>query len=221
MARRFTHGEVGFLVAMPLLWAVLLLFHPSGDGTQVYRDLEGDFTAWMVVHLGMLVFIPLMAVAVWLLLRGIHGTAARVSRISVVAFAVFYGAFETLQGLGNGALVSALNGLPEVDGTTREAVVQDFAEYPLLRDFGVFSNIGNVAFLVAMIAAGIALRRHADAPRAVAVLLGLAGLLIPAHPPPFGPTGLALFIAAVVIYLRSEPEAAWVASQPRPAVTPT
>jgi hypothetical protein len=38
---------------------------------------------------------------------------------------------------------------------------------------------------------------------AVPVLLVLAGFLITAHPPPFGPTGLVLFIAAVLLVLRS------------------
>ena len=55
-----------------------------------------------------------------------------------------------------------------------------------------------------MIAAGVALHRHAGAPIAVAVLLGLAGVLIGAHPPPYGPTGLAFFIAAVLLYQRSQ-----------------
>jgi hypothetical protein len=36
------------------------------------------------------------------------------------------------------------------------------------------------------------------------VLLGISGFLITAHPPPFGPTGLALFIAAMLLYARSQ-----------------
>ena len=221
MAHRFTRAEIGFLVAMPLLWAVLLLFHPGGDGTQIYRDLDGNLTAWMTVHLGMLVFIPLMAVAVWLLLHGVEGTAARVSRISVLVFAVFYGAFETLQGLGNGALVSAVDGVSGIDEAGREAVVQDFAEHPLVRDLGVFSSIGGMAFLVAMVAAGLAVRRHAGASRGVVVLLCLAGLLITAHPPPFGPTGLALFVSAVVLYIRGQAEGVTTPPEREPAGAPT
>jgi hypothetical protein len=34
-------------------------------------------------------------------------------------------------------------------------------------------------------------------------LLGLSGFLITAHPPPYGPAGLALFIAAVLLFARS------------------
>jgi hypothetical protein len=55
----------------------------------------------------------------------------------------------------------------------------------------------------AAIAAASRSRGNAGAPVSVAVLLGLAGFLITAHPPPFGPTGLVLFAAAVLLYARS------------------
>jgi hypothetical protein len=200
--RDFSPRELAFLIGVPLLWGILLLFHPGGEGTEVYVDLQDNVTRWMVVHIGMLLFIPLMAIVVYLLLRGVEGTAARVSRIALVPFVVFYSAFETLQGIGNGVLVNAVNGLPQMEQATRAELVQDFAEHVLVRDLGVFSSIGVLAFVTAAIAAGVALR-SAGAPLAVPVLLALSGFLIPAHPPPFGPTGLALFIVAVVIYVRS------------------
>ena len=65
----------------------------------------------MAVHIGMLFFIPLIAVVIYLLLRGVEGTAARVGRWALVPFVVFYGAFETLIGLGNGILVHEVNGM--------------------------------------------------------------------------------------------------------------
>ncbi len=55
-----------------------------------------------------------------------------------------------------------------------------------------------------MIAAGVALRDRAGAPLSVAVLLGISAFLITAHPPPYGPTGLVLFIIAVLLFLRSQ-----------------
>jgi hypothetical protein len=121
-----------------------------------------------------------------------------------------------LQGIANGVLVHELNGLPQVERATREDLVQDFAEHPFVRDFGVFSIIGGLAFITATIAAGLALRRHAGAPRSVAVLLGVCGFLITAHPPPYGPTGLALFVLAVVLLVRSQPAAA----VPKPLAEP-
>jgi hypothetical protein len=56
----------------------------------------------------------------------------------------------------------------------------------------------------AAIAAGVALHRQAGAPLAVALLLGLSGFLSTAHPPPYGPVGLVLFVAAVLLFVRSQ-----------------
>jgi hypothetical protein len=68
--------------------------------------------------------------------------------------------------------------------------------------------------MTAAIAGAVALRRHAGAPVSVAALLGVSGFLITAHPPPFGPIGLALFIAAVLLFVRGRGAAA---ARPAPA----
>jgi hypothetical protein len=158
----------------------------------------------MVVHIGMMLFIPLFAAVVYLLLRGLEGTAAQISRIALVPFVVFYSAWEALQGIGVGILVNELKGLPQADEALRADLVQDFAEHVLIGPFGVFGSIGGMGLIVAAVAAGVALYRHAGAPVSVPVLLGISGLLITSHPPPYGPTGLALFIVAVLIVVRSQ-----------------
>jgi hypothetical protein len=203
--RTFSPGELAFLIGVPLLWGILLLFHPGGgEGTEItYADLQDKVTTWLVVHIGMMLFIPLMAAVVYLLLLGVEGTTARVSRIALVPFVVFYSAWEALQGIGVGILVDQVNGLPQTERATGADLVHDFADNILIRNFGVFGNIGSLALITATIAAGVALRRQAGAPLAVAALVGLSGFLITAHPPPFGPIGLALFIAAVLLLVRS------------------
>jgi hypothetical protein len=200
---RFSSGELAFLVGVPLLWALLLLFHPGGEGEEIYLDAQDNVARFLVVHIGMMLFIPLMAVVVYLLLRGVEGTAAWISRIALVPFVVFYSAWEVFQGIGVGILVNELNGLPQAEPALREDLVQDFAEHVLIGPFGVFGSIGSMGLIVAAIAAGVALYRHADAPISVPVLLAISGLLITVHPPPYGPTGLALFIVAVLLYVRS------------------
>jgi hypothetical protein len=202
--RPFSRREVVFLVGVPLAWVILLLFHPSGEGEDLYADLQDQVTRMLVVHIGMLLFIPLMAVVVYVLLRGVEGTAARVSRIALAPYVVFYGAWEAMYGIGLGILGDVVNGLPEAERATGAAVIQDYGENVLLRGFGVLVSIGSVAFITAAIAAGVALRRQAGAPIAVPVLLGLSGFLITAHPPPYGPIGLALFVAAVLLFARGQ-----------------
>jgi hypothetical protein len=204
---RVSRGEAAFMIGVPLAWAVLLLFHPKGEGDQIYADLQDQVTAALVVHVGMMLFIPLIAAAIYLLLRGIEGTAARVARIALVPFVVFFSAWETLQGTANGVLVHELNQRPEEERAAGARLIQEFAEHPLVRDLGVFASIGSLSILVATIATGIALRRYAGAPTSVPVLLILFGLLIGGHPPPFGPIALVCFAAAVVLYRRSRPAA--------------
>jgi hypothetical protein len=200
----FSPPELAFLIGVPLLWGILLLFHPGGDGEQIYLDAQDVVTRFLVVHIGMMLFIPLMAVVVYLLLRGVEGTAAWISRIALAPFVVFYSAWEVLQGIGVGILVNELNGFPQAGPALREDLVQDFAEHVLAGPFSVFGTLGSLGLIVAAIAAGIALYRHAGAPISVPVLLAIAGLLITVHPPPYGPIGLALFIVAVLIYQRSQ-----------------
>jgi hypothetical protein len=205
--RVFSPPELAFLIGVPLLWGILLLFHPGGDGTEIYLDAQDNVTPFLVVHVGMMLFIPLMAVVVYLLLRGVEGTAAWVSRIALVPFVVFYSAWEVFQGIGVGILVNELNQLPQAQPALREDLVQDFAEHVLIGPFGVFGSIGSMGLIVAAIAAGVALYRHAGAPVSVAVLLGISGFLITVHPPPYGPIGLALFIGAVLLFVRSQSQA--------------
>jgi hypothetical protein len=192
------------MIGVPLAWAVLLAFHPGGDPDSIYLNIQDEVTRWQVVHIGMLIFIPLMGGVVYLLLRGIEGTAALVSRIGLAFFVAFYSAWEVLQGIANGVLTAKVNGLSSAEDRAVGAdLIQEFAESPLVRDLGVFAAIGSLGLVTAMVAAGIALHRRAGAPASVAVLLGLAGLLITAHPPPFGPLGLVLFVAAVILFARS------------------
>jgi hypothetical protein len=204
--RAFSPGELVFLIGVPSLWAILLLFHPGGSGEQIYLDVQDKVTRFLVVHIGMMLFIPLIAAVVYLLLRGIEGTAAWVSRIALVPFVVFYSAWEVLQGIGVGVLAHELNGLPQAEPALREELVQDFAEHALIGPFSVLGSIGSMGLIVATIAAGVALYRHAGAPASVAVLLAISGLLITVHPPPYGPAASS-YSSSLSCSTRAKPSA--------------
>ena len=100
---------MAFLIGVPLAWAVLLLFHPTGDGEDLYPVVSDEVTAWVIVHVGTLLFVPMIAAAVWLLLRGVEGAAAQVSRVALVPFVLFYVTFEVLVGIGVGLLSDEVN----------------------------------------------------------------------------------------------------------------
>jgi hypothetical protein len=204
---RFSHTEVALVVAVPVAWAVLLLFHPTGDGEDFYPIVSEQVTPWMVVHVGTLVLVPLLAGVTVLLLRGVEGVAALLSRVALAVFAVVYTAWEVLVGLGTGLVVDEVNGLTATERATGARLVEEFTDSSFIR---AFELIGAFAWLIAVVAAGVALFRRAEAGRSVAVvvLLVISATPLVWHVPPFGPVGLALFVVAVLLIVRGRSSAA-------------
>ena len=100
---RFSRAWLAFAIGVPLAWAVLLWFHPDVDRNHVYADLRDDVVAYQVVHVGTLVFIGLIGLVLYLLVRDLPGGAARISRLAIGPFVLFYGAYEAVIGLAVGA----------------------------------------------------------------------------------------------------------------------
>jgi hypothetical protein len=195
-ARTFNREELAFLVGVPLLWGILLLFHPVGD--EFYPAIEDNLGRWMTVHLGSMVFIPLMAGVMLLLLRGVEGTAAWVGRIAVVWFAVFYLVFEAVVGIGGGLLVDNSDA---IRASASANLLDDYIESSVVKTLEVLGSLG---WIVAAIAAAVALSRRADGRRSVAIalLLVLSAVPITFHVTPFGPVGLTMFIVVVLLVAR-------------------
>jgi hypothetical protein len=198
--RAFSSTEIGFLIGVPLAWAVLLLFHPTGDGEDLYPVVSDATTAWVIVHIGTLVFVPLMAAVIYVLLLGVEGTAARISRIALVPFVLFYVTFEVLIGIGVGLFSDEVSGLPAADEQAGATAIEEFADNGVI---AAFETIGSVSLVVALVAAGLALWRRAGVTLAVPVLLALAAVPVAFHVPPFGQVGLALFVAAALLVVRA------------------
>jgi hypothetical protein len=126
--RRSSRPELVLLIGAPLAWAVLLLFHPTGDGEDFYPAVGDEVTAWMTVHVATLVFVPLIAAVVYLLLRGVEGIAAQVSRAALAFFVLFYATWEALIGIGLGVLSDGVNGLPAAEQPAGAKVIEEFAD---------------------------------------------------------------------------------------------
>ena len=191
-----------FLVSTPLVLAVVLWWHPAG-GDEIYEGVRHDVGAWLFVHTAMLLLIPFLGLAVFLLLRGLEGLAASVSRIALVFFLVFYTAYEVTVGVGTGLLVDYANGLPAADQAVVADAIQDYNENAIVGDPASFSLIlGFFGWVVAMLAAAVAFRR-AGAGWAVTLLLG-ASAIFAVHPPPIGPAGLVCLAAAAALIVRRQ-----------------
>jgi hypothetical protein len=217
-SRTFTPATTAFLVGVPLAWAIVLLFHGNAPRDDIYSGLSDEVARWQVVHILTLVFIGLMAAAVYLLVRNMRGTAATVSRVALLPFVLFYAAWEAVIGLATGALVQQANDAPEEERPAISDAIQALQDNAFVGDPGIVLALGALAWWTAVVAAAIAYR-GAGAPRAAWVLLGLS-LIIVAHPPPAGPLGLVFFAVAAFLLARWERARAGLSPQSSPAAAP-
>jgi hypothetical protein len=69
---------------------------------------------WTTLHIVLLPIFPLLAVSLWLLLRGVPGPVAWVGRIAAYGYATFYSVTDVLVGIAAGELTqfNAARGLP-------------------------------------------------------------------------------------------------------------
>lgn len=200
-----------FLVGAPLALAVVLWFHPPG-GDNIYEGLRDDVSAWLFVHTVFLFFIPLLAFAVYLLLKGLQSRAATVSRVALIFFLVFYTAYEVTVGLGGGILVDYANALPPAERAAVAGAIQHYNGNDILADpVSVSLLLGFFGWVVAMLAAAVAFRR-AGAGCPVTLLVGFASVFA-VHPPPVGPVGLLCLAAAAVLIEGARARSAKVALQ--------
>ena len=189
-----TRGQLAFLIGVPLAWAVLLWFHPAVDPDSVYEDLRDQVSTYVIVHVGTLIFIGLMGVALYMLVQGLPGRAATISRWAIGPFVLFYAAWETVIGLAVGVLVQHANDAPAGERAAVSDAIQAVGESAIVGEAGVLVIVGALAWITAVIAGAVAVRR-AGAPVMASVLLALSALVV-SHPPPIGPIGLVCFAGA-------------------------
>ena len=124
------------------------------------------------------------------------------SRVSLVAFLVFYTAYEVTVGLGTGILVDYANDLPAAEQAVVADAIQHYNEDNILGDpISVSLVAGLLGWMVAMVAAAVALRR-AGAGWAADRACRRSRALFAIHPPPVGPAALVCFAAAAVLIER-------------------
>jgi hypothetical protein len=206
------------LVLPPLALAAALALHPPG-GEDVFAGVSPDVDRWLFVHTAFLLATPLLAIAVYVLLRDLTGAAATVSRVALVFFVCFYTAYEVTVGLGTGVLVDHANGLPPAEQAAVADAIQELNRNAVLADPSVSLVLGALGWIVALVAAAVAFRR-AGAGWAVTIVVGLSSL-VAIHPPPVGPAGLVCLAAAGVLVERRRARESQVPDRrPVPSVEP-
>jgi hypothetical protein len=199
---RFTRPLLALAIGVPLAWAVLLWFHPDVDPNHVYADLREDVVVYQVVHVGTLLFIGLLGLALYLLVRDLPGRAATISKLAIGPFVLFYAAWESVIGLAIGALVQHGNDVPVRQRPAVADAIQSLGDNVIVGDPGVVAMVGSIAWIVAVVAAAIAYRQ-VGAPLLATILLALSFMVV-SHPPPIGPIGLLCFASAVALLARAQ-----------------
>jgi hypothetical protein len=205
------------VLTVPLLvLAVVLWWHPPG-GEDVFEGVSPDAGEWLGVHAATLLAFPFLGLAAFALLRGVESLAATISRVAVVLFLVFYTAYEVTVGVGTGFLVRYANDLPAAEQAAVADAIQEYNRNWLTAEPSSISLIvGFLGWVVAMVAAAVALRR-AGATWPLTLLVGGAALFA-IHPPPVGPVGLLCLAAAGILVERWRARGAEAVS-PAPAPT--
>ncbi len=192
------------LLGAPLLMAVSSLIHPHPPFREpgMLAFLRPRVSVWMGVHLVQLLLVLLLGIALWLLTEGLAGRAATLSRIATAAFLVFYGAFDSAVGIGAGLLVRTFDADPPIDPAAAALVMDRYWLGRLDPPIAPLIAVADLAWLVAAVAAAIALRARGASRSAVALLV-VAGIAFAIdHPAPTGTIGMIAFFAAVVYLLR-------------------
>ena len=182
------------LLGTPLVLAVLMLFHPSP-----YEDLSGELVPiadwWLTIHTLQFVLFAFMGASVWLLTDGLLGVSVIVSRVAAVVFAIFYDIGDAVAGISTGILARRAAELPAEEQAALVGAMEVLFQSSTKN---LFFSIGILAFIVALVAAVVALF-WADAPRVPLFLLALPVYFIGLdHAFPFGSLTFGTFFVAAL-----------------------
>ena len=196
------------LFGAPILMGIVSVIHPVPTGESFIESIEPHLGIWLAVHVVQLALIGLIGITIGLLGSGLSGTAATISRVAVVFFLVFYGAFDGIVGLSTGVLVWLRQTFVSSDQAVTGRLVEAFWDARLdpASLVPVVILIGSFSWLVAATSLGLALRR-AGASRSILWLLILSGAFFGIdHPFPTGTLGMICLLGAVILIERKSPK---------------
>ena len=190
------------LLGSPILMAISSVLHPHPPFSRpgMLEFLRPRLPLWMGVHVGQLFLVFLLGVTVWFLTEGLAGRTATVSRIATGLFLVFYAAFDSVAGIGTGLLAQVVGADRGLDPSLAAGVVDRFWLARFEPPIGPLIALANLAWLMAVTAAALALRRRGAGWSPVILLILAAVFFGIDHPWPTGTIGMvALLIANVLL----------------------
>lgn len=198
----YTKTEKILLVGSPLILGILEIWHPVGSPNKTaFEAILPQVDWWLTLHLLQLPLFGLMALAVLLLVRELQGFAAKISRIGIAFFLVFYTALDSVTGIASGILIRSVeHSSPNTQAFVAKQVNLLFFD-PIVggSTFSAIGVLGAGGWLIGVTAAAIALARVGVSRFAVGLLIFAAVFFGISHTPPLGSLGLACFFVATTI----------------------
>jgi hypothetical protein len=183
------------LLIPPFALAVLEIFHPHPDfNIQALLDASTWF-AWF--HVIQLVLTGLVALSVLLFAADYGRANGWITRLGIGCFLLFFGAYDTLAGIGTGLAMHTARDLP---GAQQEGVFAVVKDWPGVSAVFALSIVGTLGWVVAVGALSLAARRL-GASRPAWIALALAAVfLMGGHPFPQGTLAFGSLFVAVLFH---------------------
>ncbi|HEU0004185.1 MAG TPA: hypothetical protein VFQ36_24990 [Ktedonobacteraceae bacterium] len=182
------------LFGTPVVLIPLELGHPLLDHANPIGMLAPIASWWIVLHILLVPLFALMGYSLFLLLQGVHSTAATISRCATVIFVAFEVGYDTAVGLNSGILVYNATALPVAQqGIIQKALQGIYGNPSIVISYYVFFLAG----VVAICSAAWALYQVGVPRFPLIVLLGTLFATY-SHALPYGPVGTTCFLLAVL-----------------------
>ena len=151
--------------------------------------------AWF--HVIQLVLTGLVALSVLLLAADFGRANAWTTRLSIGAFLLFFGAYDTLAGIGTGL---AMHSARELPAAQQEGVFTVVKDWPGIGPVFALSIVGTLGWVIAVGTLALAARRL-GASRPEWITLALAAVfLLGGHPFPWGTLAFGSLFVAVLVH---------------------
>ena len=187
--------ETVLVVGAPLSLGALEMFHPHPHDV-----FQLDLQTWLVVHYLQFPLMPLAALAMTVLVRGLPGFSAALCRVGMFVFAVTYTAFDTAAGIVTGVSLKAVRATSEPEAW--RAPVMAVWTHPIIGGapgtVPVLAVLGAVAWLLGALDAAMAVRRAGSSwtPVVLLVMSALGLVVFRTHAWPGGPVTFGSLAAA-------------------------
>jgi hypothetical protein len=162
------------ILGTPAVLGILDIFHPTFTG-QIVDSISAHLNWWIILHILQLPLFCLLALSVYLLLDGVQGRWAVLSKVALGIFVAFYPALDAILGVGTGILATDAKGTIGMVQALTSAMVDAYFTSNLATLVGA---LGGFAWAIALLLAVLALSKPVRSRRLLIIAVVLAALAL-------------------------------------------